>query len=398
MTEDRGGGIDEELFRALRADRVPLNQAIQIAAIARTANLSVDQLLFLSSLTTDASGRFLLNEFPSGIPLRGGNQVAFDDRSTIADAIAFIQTPQGGEFVEGIFQEERDFQAAVVQYDETVGQVQALSGQLATLQAAAVPDQDQIDAVVSDMNALADEAEGLLATIAPDLGPQTNLQDQRVLVQLRRDQLGQTFISELFAETAGAPPQGPGARRTGLQVPVADIEAERQEAFFRLGLTPVEEPAIEDEPQLPAALSIGEGIAQRLAAGALLRGPAGVRARRELQRQEDLRQEQLQLRLSGQAAAAQARATALRPPGLPGPPEPREPLTFAETFGALPTGAGSPAFRRFVERAPQTLRQQVEELPGGEQLPFLRRRFASLGPQGRGDFGTARFAPPARRL
>ena len=384
MTEDRGGGIDEELFRALRADRVPLNQAIQIAAIARTANLSSNQLLFLSALTTDASGRFLLNEFPSGIPLRGGNQVAFEARSTIADAIAFVQTPQGGEFVEGIIQEEIDLQAGVRQYEQNVGQLQVLSGQLATLQAAALPNQDQIDAVITDMNALADEAEGLLATIAPDLGPQTNLQGQRVLVQLRPDQLASTFIGDLFAETAGAPPQGPGARRTGLQVPVVDTEEERREAFFQLGLTPVEEaaePPPEDEPQLPAALSIGEGIAQRLAAGALLPGIEGLSARRELQRQAAQERER-------------QRGLPVRAAALP----PREPLTFAESFGALPAGAGSPAFRRFVERAPQTLRQQVEELPGGEQLPFLRRRFASLGPQGRGDFSTARLAPPARRL
>ena len=369
MTEDRGGGIDEELFRALRADGVPLNQATQIAAIARTANLSSNQLLFLSALTTDASGRFLLNEFPAGIPLRGGGQVAFEARSTIADAIAFIQTPQGGEFVEGIIQEEIDLQVSVRQYEQNLGQLQVLSGQLATLQAAALPNQDQIDAVITDMNALADEAQSLLATIAPDLGPQTNLTGQRVLPSLRPDQIASTFIGDLFAETAEAPPQGPGARRTGLQVPVVDTEEERRKAFFRFGLTPTEAPeVIEDEPQLPAALTISEKVAQRIAREALLPGPPGARARRELQRQEDLRQEKLQLRLSGQAAAAQARATAPRPPERPEPLEPREPLTFAESFGALPAGTGSPAFRRFVERAPQTLRQQVEELPGGEQL------------------------------
>ncbi len=390
MTEDTGGGIDEELFRALRADGVPLNQATQIAAIAREANLSSNQLLFLSALTTDASGRFLLNEFPAGIPLRGGSQVGFEDRSTIADAIAFVQTPQGGEFVEGIIREEVDLQRSVRQYEQNVGQIQVLAGQLATLQGAALPNQDQIAAVVTDMNALADEAEGLLATIAPDLGPQTNLQGQRVLVQLRPDQLASTFLADLFAETAGAPSQTIGARRTGEQVPVRTPEQVREEAFLA-GLTPAEGPeAVEDEPQLPAALSIGEGIAQRLAAGALIPGPAGAWARRELQRQ----QEQQQLR-DLPRLAAQRRARALRPPELPGP---REPLTFAESFGALPAGAGSPAFRRFVQQAPSTLREAVEAQPESRQLPFLRRRFASLGPQGRGDFGTARLAPPARFL
>lgn len=390
MTEDRGGGIDEELFRALRADGVPLNQAVQIAAIARTANLSSNQLLFLSALTTDASGRFLLNEFPSAIPLRGGSQVGFEDRSTIADAIAFVQTPQGGEFVEGILQEEIDLQRSVRQYEQNVDQIQVLAGQLATLQSAALPNQDQIDAVVTDMNTLADEAEGLLATIAPDLGPQTNLQGQRVLVQLRPDQLASTFIGDLFAETAGAPSQTIGARRTGEQVPVRTPEEVREEAFLA-GLTPAEAP---DEPQLPQALTIGEGIAQRLAAGALLPGPAGLRARRELERQ----QEQQQLRdIQGQAGRGQALQRERERIALL-PPEPTEPLTFAESFGALPAGAGSPAFRRFVERAPQTLRQQVEELPEARQLPFLRRRFAGQGPQGRGDFGTARLAPPARFL
>ncbi len=390
MTEDRGGGIDEELFRALRADGVPLNQAIQIAAVALGANLSANQLLFLSALTTDASGRFLLNEFPAGIPLRGGSQVGFEDRSEIADAIAFVQTPQGGEFVEGIIQEEIDLQRSVRQYEDNVGQLQVLAGQLATLQGAALPNQDQIDAVVTDMNALADEAEGLLATIAPDLGPQTNLQGQRVLVQLRPDQLASTFIGDLFAETAGAPSQTIGARRTGEQVPVRTPEQVRQEAFLA-GLTPAEAP---DEPQLPQALTIGEGIAQRLAAGALLPGPAGLRARRELERQ----QEQQQLRdIQGQAGRGQALQRERERIALL-PPEPTEPLTFAESFGALPAGAGSPAFRRFVERAPQTLRQQVEELPEARQLPFLRRRFAGQGPQGRGDFGTARLAPPARFL
>ena len=71
---------------------------------------------------------------------------------------------------------------------------------------------------------------------------------------------------------------------------------------------------------------------------------------------------------------------------------------YAETMGQLPIDAGSPRFMEFVQTRPSAVRQQVEELPLEAQLPFLKKRFAALGPRGRGDFSTATLAPPARRL
>ena len=353
---ERGGGVDEELLFTLVADGVPRNQAVQIAAAALGRDLSLNQVLFLGSLTTDASGRFILNTFPAGIPIGGGTTQRPGTGSTIADVVDFVQTSQGSQFVDDLVREEVEFNDSIQQYEENFAQLEVLTEELGDLQgrdlsslddASRAIFQERIDAKRGELSTLGTATLEIVSSIAPGIVPQEDAVGNITVPRLTSEDLGTTQLGDLQGVTATAPRQTTGARATGAFVP-------------RGGLTPVQAATVKvagaEESRIQAEIARQTSETQRRA------------------REETI----FALNRRGTTTFAQ------RP-------------SFAETVGTLPAGAGSPAFRGFVERAGPTLRQQVEGLAIPEQLPFLRRRFAALGPQARGDF-PARFAPPARTL
>lgn len=359
-----GGGIDEELLTALLADGVPRNQATVIAARAAGLGLTDNQIEFLGALTTDASGRFILNTFPEGIPIGGGPTVRPGAGSTIEDVIAFIQTSQGRQFVDNLFTEADEFDAAVVDYQTKLAEFQsgqeAYQDQLFTeaerkgLSVSQFLEQQIAGEFASeDLSALftlADQTR-LLATRVQDaqtaVAPDVAIEEGQI-VPLTSEQFRLPQLDQLFALTATAPAQTTGARGAGFVQPGGPTP--RQSAF--------------------QAASEAES--------------AKFRTEVDLQRAEEQRvSERAAVQRFGRLGTARAAA--------------RPRVTAPTIFETVGPGAGPPAFQRFAERAGPTLRQEVWRLSAAQQLPFLRRRFKEQGPQARGEF-RAPFNPPARFL
>ena len=347
MTLGRGGGLDEALYKELIKDGVPVNQATLIAAASINFRLTKQQKLFLAALSTDASGRYILNEL-TGVPWVGGRKAAFGKGGTMEDAVAWAVTGQGVAYIDSLYADEDQLNDDLTAFDDVTAKI----AKLRALQTDGILG----DAGKATLAELSLEARELIAALAPDVELPMELDGTPILDEdgipivpmLTTGNLRQTVLGEMATQRATAPLQDRGYRATGQAVPLT-TQTRAQDAYYK-------------------AWTANQAVFK-------------TELERQLADEEQKAIDATMRNFRGYAPPAQTTTE-----------------RFAKEFGALPGGAGSPAFRQFAETAGPTLREQVTALPGQEQLPFLRRRFEALGPRDRGDYGTSNLAPPARFL